>query len=39
VEYDENDLPIAPSPDELEKKKTENDPVVKKAVEVLAAKG
>jgi len=36
MEYDDNGLPIAPSPDELEKKKTENDPVVKKAVEVLA---
>jgi carboxyl-terminal processing protease len=36
VEYDDNGLPIAPSPDELEKKKTENDPVVKKAVEVLS---
>lgn len=39
VEYDDNDLPIAPSADQLEKKKTENDPVVKKAVEVLAANG
>jgi carboxyl-terminal processing protease len=36
VEYDDNGLPIAPSADQLEKKKTENDPVVKKAVEVLA---
>jgi len=39
VEYDDNGVPIAPSPDQLEKKKTENDPVVKKAVELLAAKG
>lgn len=39
VEYDDNGLPIAPSADQLEKKKTENDPVVKKAVEILAAKG
>ncbi len=39
VEYDDNGLPIPPSADQLEKKKTENDPVVKKAVEVLAAKG
>jgi carboxyl-terminal processing protease len=40
VEYDDNGLPIAPSADEIERKKTENDPVVKKAVEVLAgAKG
>jgi carboxyl-terminal processing protease len=39
VEYDDNGLPIAPSADQIEKKKTENDPVVKKAVEVLAAKG
>jgi carboxyl-terminal processing protease len=38
VDYDDNGLPIAPSPDELEKKKTENDPVVKKALEVLATK-
>jgi hypothetical protein len=37
MEYDDNGLPIAPSADEIEKKKTENDPVVKKAVEVLAA--
>jgi len=36
VEYDDNGLPIAPSADQLEKKKTENDPVVKKAVEILA---
>jgi carboxyl-terminal processing protease len=39
VDYDDNGLPIAPSADEVEKKKTENDPVVKKAVEVLTAKG
>jgi len=39
VEYDDNGLPIAPSADQIEKKKTENDPVVKKAVEVLTAKG
>lgn len=39
VEYDDNGLPIAPTADQLEKKKTENDPVVKKAVEILAAKG
>jgi len=38
VDYDDNGMPIAPSPDELEKKKTENDPVVKKALEVLSAK-
>ena len=36
VDYDDNGLPIAPSADEVEKKKTENDPVVKKAVEILA---
>jgi hypothetical protein len=29
-------MPIAPSQDEIEKKKTENDPVVKKAEEILA---
>jgi carboxyl-terminal processing protease len=39
MEYDDNGLPIAPTADEVEKKKTENDPVVKKAVEVLTAKG
>jgi carboxyl-terminal processing protease len=39
MEYDDNGLPIAPSADEIEKKKTENDPVVKKAVEILTAKG
>ena len=38
VDYDENGLPIAPPADELEKKKNENDPVVKKALEVLSAK-
>lgn len=38
VDYDDNGLPLAPSPDELEKKKTENDPVVRKALEVLATK-
>ncbi|HEX3747034.1 MAG TPA: S41 family peptidase [Bryobacteraceae bacterium] len=38
VDYDDNGLPIAPPPDEVQKKRTENDPVVKKAVEVLAAK-
>jgi carboxyl-terminal processing protease len=38
VDYDDNGLPIAPSPDDVEKKKTENDPVVKKALEVLTAK-
>ena len=38
VDYDDNGMPIAPSPDELEKKKTENDPVVKKALEVLSTK-
>ena len=37
-DYDENGLPIAPSADEIERKKTENDPVVKKALEVLSAK-
>jgi carboxyl-terminal processing protease len=37
MEYDDNGLPIAPSADEIEKKKTENDPVVKKAEEVLAS--
>lgn len=36
VEYDDNGLPIPPPQDQLEKKKTENDPVVKKAVELLA---
>ena len=35
VEYDDNGLPI-PSPQEEQQKKTENDPVVKKALEVLA---
>lgn len=35
VEYDDNGLPI-PSPQEELQKKTENDPVVKKALEVLA---
>lgn len=39
VEYDDNGLPIAPTADQLEQKKTENDPIVKKAVEILAAKG
>ena len=39
MEYDDNGLPIAPSADVVEKKKTENDPVVKKAVEILTAKG
>ena len=39
MEYDDNGLPIAPSADEIARKKTENDPVVKKAVEVLSAKG
>jgi carboxyl-terminal processing protease len=39
VEYDDNGLPIAPTADQVEKKKTENDPVVKKAVEILSAKG
>jgi carboxyl-terminal processing protease len=39
VEYDDNGLPIAPSPDQVEKNNTDNDPVVKKAVELLAAKG
>jgi C-terminal processing protease CtpA/Prc len=34
VEYDDNGLPI-PSPQDEQKKKTENDPVVKKALEVL----
>jgi carboxyl-terminal processing protease len=38
VDYDDNGLPIAPSADDIEKKKTENDPVVKKAVEVLTSK-
>jgi len=38
VEYDDNGMPI-PSPQDEERKKTENDPVVKKAVELLAAKG
>jgi carboxyl-terminal processing protease len=38
VDYDDNGLPIAPSPDDIEKKKTENDPVVKKALEVLSTK-
>jgi carboxyl-terminal processing protease len=38
VEYDDNGLPI-PSAQEEQQKKTENDPVVKKALEVLAAKG
>ena len=38
VDYDDNGMPIAPSPDDLERKKTENDPVVKKAVEVLSTK-
>jgi len=37
VDYDDNGMPIAPSPDEVERKKTENDPVVKKALEVLKA--
>jgi carboxyl-terminal processing protease len=37
MEYDDNGLPIAPSADEIEKKKTENDPVVKKGEEVLAS--
>jgi hypothetical protein len=31
-------LPIAPSADDIERKKTENDPVVKKALEVLSTK-
>ena len=35
VEYDDNGLPI-PSTQEEQQKKTENDPVVKKALEVLA---
>ena len=35
VEYDDNGLPI-PSAQEEQQKKTENDPVVKKALEVLA---
>ena len=39
MEYDDNGLPIAPSADVVEKKKTENDPVVKKAVEIPTAKG
>jgi hypothetical protein len=34
VEYDDNGLPI-PSPQDEQQKKTENDPVVKKALEVL----
>jgi carboxyl-terminal processing protease len=38
VDYDDNGLPIAPTADEIEKKKTENDPVVKKALEVLSTK-
>jgi carboxyl-terminal processing protease len=38
VDYDDNGLPIAPSADDVEKKKTENDPVVKKALEVLSTK-
>ena len=38
VDYDDNGLPIAPSADDVEKKKTENDPVVKKALEVLSSK-
>ena len=38
VEYDDNGMPLAPSQDDIEKKKTENDPVVKKALEVLSAK-
>jgi len=38
VDYDDNGLPIAPSADDIEKKKTENDPVVKKALEVLTTK-
>ena len=36
MEYDDNGMPIAPSQDEIEKKKPENDPVVKKAEEILA---
>ena len=35
VEYDDNGLPI-PSPQDEQQKKTENDPVVKKALEILA---
>ncbi|MEI9974532.1 MAG: S41 family peptidase [Ignavibacteriota bacterium] len=38
VDYDDNGLPIAPSAEEVEKKKTENDPVVKKALEILSTK-
>jgi C-terminal processing protease CtpA/Prc len=38
VEYDDNGLPLAPTADQVEKKKTENDPIVKKAVEILSAK-
>lgn len=38
VEYDDNGLPI-PSEKDQQQKKTENDPVVKKALEVLTAKG
>jgi carboxyl-terminal processing protease len=38
VDYDDNGLPIAPSADDIERKKTENDPVVKKALEVLSTK-
>lgn len=36
VEYDDNGLPIAPAGDQIQQKKSENDPVVKKALEVLA---
>ena len=36
VDYDDNGMPIAPSAEDVEKKKTENDPVVKKAVDVLS---
>jgi len=38
VEFDDDGLPIT-SPQEEQQKKTENDPIVKKALEVLAAKG
>jgi carboxyl-terminal processing protease len=38
VDYDDNGMPLAPSADDIEKKKTENDPVIKKALEVLISK-
>jgi len=35
IEYDANDEPIEPEPQQAQPKKLEDDPVIKKAVEIL----